>query len=44
MKITHFASTADRYGDMCIVDFDSYVIMIDGGENKKRCSGIKQSI
>ena len=35
MKITHFASTADRYGDMCIVDFDSYVIMIDGGRTKK---------
>lgn len=34
MKITHFASTADRYGDMCIVDLDKLKIMIDGGATK----------
>ena len=27
MKITHFASTADRYGDMCIVDLDKLKII-----------------
>ncbi len=34
MYITHFASTAAKYGDMCIVDFDNYKIMIDGGKTK----------
>ncbi len=38
MYITHFASTADIYGDMCIVDFDNYKIMIDGGKTKSDVS------
>lgn len=38
MYITHFASTADIYGDMCIVDFDNYKIMIDGGKTESDIS------
>ena len=38
MYITHFASTAAKYGDMCIVDFDNYKIMIDGGKTESDAS------